>query len=149
MDEGTETVAMRVASLLEVLAKERGQLLPALWIVYEEFGHIGPEVTEAVSNTMNIPYAEVYGVASFYALFDNPIGMRPLYVCTDVMCALQGSEDLLKTGVEAASGEPITIKASPCLGHCDGAPVLFDGNRTVRQVTAGVLMAAIRGGVRG
>lgn len=145
MHTDESAIALRVASLLQDVPKERSQLLPALWRVFEEFWRIGPEIVEAVSATMNIPYAEVYGVASFYALFDNAEGQRPIYVCTDVMCALKGSEDLLKAGKDAAHGAPAAIKESPCLGHCDGAPAVFDGYCTLRHATRDALMAAIRG----
>jgi NADH:ubiquinone oxidoreductase subunit E len=149
MDTDRAAIAERVAALLSTVPKERSQLLPALWRVFEEYWRIGPEMLEAVSDTMNIPYAEVYGVASFYALFSNAEGKRPVYVCTDVMCALKGSEKLLQEGEEAAHGASVTVKESPCLGHCDAAPALFDGSRTVRNADRSALLAAIRGEQRG
>lgn len=145
METDKNAVAERVSRLLETVPKDRGQLLPALWRVFEEYQRIGPEMIEAVSNAMNIPYAEVFGVASFYALFDNAAGHRPIYVCTDVLCALKGSEDLLAVGEDAAQGAAVALKESPCLGHCDGAPAMFDGHRTVRNATRASLMAMIRG----
>ena len=138
-------INVRVSALLEDLPKERSQLLPALWRVFEEYWCLEPEMIEAISNAMGVPYAEVYGVASFYALFDNPEGCRPIYVCTDVMCALRGSEDLLKSGQIGAKGTPVSIKGAPCLGYCDEAPAMFDGKVTKTQVTQDALAQLIRG----
>lgn len=145
MDGDKSPVAARVAELLADLPKERQQLLPALWRVFDEYWRIGPEMIQAVSDVLDIPYAEVYGVASFYALFDNPEGRRPLYVCTDVMCALRGGERLLTAGESLAEGAAVVVKEAPCLGHCDGAPAFFDGQRTVRNATESSLAQAIRG----
>ena len=145
MDTAKPEIASHVSQLLADVPKERGQLLPALWRVFEAYWRIGPEMIQAVSDTMNIPYADVYGVASFYALFDNPEGQRPIYVCTDVMCALKGSEALLEAGQEVAQGESVVVKEAPCLGHCDGAPAVFDGQRTLRHATRETLMSAMRG----
>lgn len=138
-------ISGRVDALLQDLPKERNQLLPALWRVFEEYWRIGPEMIEAISKTMGVPYAEVYGVASFYALFNNPEGCRPIYVCTDVMCALRGSEDLLKSAEVAAKGTMVSLKEAPCLGYCDEAPVWFDGQVTKTRVTQDALTQAIRG----
>ncbi len=144
-DEKNAAVLLRIQSLLRDLGRERSQLLPALWRVFDEYRYLGPEMIEAVSRTMNIPYAEVYGVASFYALFDNAEGHRPIYVCTDVMCALAGSEELLKASEDFQRGTTVSVKGAPCLGHCDAAPALFDGRATIRRATKEALAAAIRG----
>lgn len=145
MRDDKGAVFLRVQSLLCDLGQERSQLLPALWRVFDEYRYLGPEMIEAVSVSMNIPYAEVYGVASFYALFDNAGGRRPIYVCTDVMCALAGSEELLKASEDLQQGTTVSVKGAPCLGHCDAAPALFDGRATIRRATKESLAAAIRG----
>lgn len=145
MDHNQASVAARVAELLADLPPERHHLLPALWRVFDEYWRIGPEMIQAIADTLEIPYAEVYGVASFYALFDNPSGRRPLYVCTDVMCALQGADNLVRAGDALAESRAVVVREAPCLGHCDGAPAVFDGHRTIRYATEKSLAQAIRG----
>jgi NADH:ubiquinone oxidoreductase subunit E len=146
MDLDKAALAAHVQELLSDIPRERQQLLPALWRVFEEYWHLSPELIDLIAQALEIPYAEVYGVASFYALFDNPDGKRPIYVCTDVMCALYGAEDLFKAGEDLAKAAMVRIKEAPCLGHCDGAPAVFDGQQTIRQANTKLLAEAIRGG---
>jgi NADH-quinone oxidoreductase subunit F len=63
------------------------------------------------SRRLDVPPAEAYGVASFYALLS--LEERPsdvLHVCTDLACQLAGAE------------VPAGAHASPCLGLCERAP---------------------------
>ncbi|PSR22356.1 MAG: hypothetical protein C7B45_07005 [Sulfobacillus acidophilus] len=145
MDLDKAALSRRVQELLSDIPRERQQLLPALWRVFEEYWHLSPEMIDAIAQTLDIPYADVYGVASFYALFANPDNKKPIYICTDVMCALYGSEDLLKAGEDLANDAGVRVKEAPCLGHCDGAPALFDGRQTIRHASPKVLAQIIRG----
>lgn len=133
-----------IAVLLQDVPRIRTQLLPALWRVFEKHQQLTPEIIGAVSQILDIPYAEVYGVASFYTLFDNPGGKNPMHVCTDVMCAIQGSGKLLKAAQGAAEGMPVSVKESPCLGQCDFAPAAFTGNQVLRNATVDSVETAIK-----
>ncbi len=144
MDSENGTVSDAVKVLLHDIPRERGQLLPALWRVVEQYREITPELIGAVSESLNIPYAEVYGVASFYSLFDNPGGKMPVYVCTDVMCMLQGSENLKHAAESAAENGPVTIRESACLGQCDYAPAAWSGARVLRRATPEEIVSVVK-----
>jgi NADH-quinone oxidoreductase subunit F len=65
-----------------------------------------------VCRRLEIPPAEAYGVATFYALI--ALDERPadvLHVCTDLSCRLAGYDEL-----------PEGAHPSPCLGLCERAP---------------------------
>ncbi len=144
MDNQNGTIYASVRLLLQDMPHERGQLLPALWRVVEHYREITPELIGAVSEGLSIPYAEVYGVASFYSLLDNPGGKMPIYVCTDVMCLLQGAEKLKHAAEEAAQDEPVAVRESACLGQCDYAPAAWSGKRVLRRTTAQELVTAVK-----
>lgn len=144
MDNQNEMVESAVKVLLSDLPRERGQLLPALWRVVEQYHEITPELIRAVSENLNIPYADVYGVASFYALFDNPGGKVPVYVCTDVMCMMQGAEGLKEAAEAAAQTTSVAIRESACLGQCDYAPTAWSGTRVLRRASAEEIVAAVK-----
>ncbi|MEJ7798910.1 MAG: NADH-ubiquinone oxidoreductase-F iron-sulfur binding region domain-containing protein [Ilumatobacter sp.] len=79
--------------------------------------------------------AEVYAVASFYALFS--LSERPadqVHVCIDLACRVDGgfTEENLPAGAHP----------SPCLGLCERAPaaLVIDAGDPVRQVVAGNVM---------
>ena len=107
---------------------ERHQLLPTLHALHEQAGWISPGALNYIARRLTIPPADVYGVASFYALFSlEPRAPRVLHVCNDVVCRCAGSQSLIATlteqiGPEGTDVEGSTWLGSPCLGQCDRAP---------------------------
>jgi NADH-quinone oxidoreductase subunit F len=93
---------------------ERGRrhlLLPALRAAQRRTGWVSEGALGYASRRLEVPPADAYGVASFYALL--VLEERPpdvLHVCTDLSCRLAGAE--LSDGAHP----------SPCLGLCERAP---------------------------
>jgi NADH:ubiquinone oxidoreductase subunit E len=134
-----------VAALLQDLPKDRDQLLPALWRVHDRYHALSPDLLGAVAAEMGIPYAEAYGVASFYALFAWDGSPRPtIHLCTDVMCGLAGAASLYEAARRTWEAKGVHIKESPCLGHCEQAPAAMAGDRIAGRVTAPALDALIQ-----
>ena len=89
----------------------RHLLLPALRAAQRRVGWVSEGALGYASRRLDVPPAEAYGVASFYALIS--LEERPaevLHVCTDLSCQLAGAE------------VPPGAHASPCLGLCERAP---------------------------
>jgi NADH-quinone oxidoreductase subunit F len=89
----------------------RHLLLPALRAAQRRVGWVSEGALGYVSRRLDVPPADAYGVATFYALI--ALEKRPadvLHVCTDLACRLQGAE------------VPEGAHASPCLGLCERAP---------------------------
>jgi NADH-quinone oxidoreductase subunit F len=121
---------------------ERHQLLPTLHALHEHTGWISPGALNYVARRLTIPPADVYGVATFYALFSlEPRPRRVLHVCDDVTCRCAGSQELIATLTqevgppETEHGET-TWLPSPCLGQCDRAPaaLLVESGDAPREV---------------
>lgn len=101
----------------------RDQLLPALHAVNDRIGWISQGALNHICRRLNVPPAEAYGVASFYALFslkERP--PRVVHVCTDLACRVNGAEAL----TEAADAAGHDWHRSPCLGVCERAPAALD-----------------------
>ncbi len=106
----------------------RDQLLPALHAVNDRVGWISQGALNHICRRLNVPPAEAYGVASFYALFsltERP--PRVVHVCTDLACQVNGAEKLCDALTETVgvAGKPaggVTWQRSPCLGVCERAP---------------------------
>jgi NADH-quinone oxidoreductase subunit F len=109
---------------------ERHLLLPTLHAVVARIGWISEGALNYVALRLTVPPAEVYGVASFYALL--ALAPRPatvVHVCDDIACKARGADALvasLEHGVGVA-GAPVrdgaaTWLRSPCLGLCERAP---------------------------
>jgi len=89
----------------------RPLLLPALRAAQRRVGWVSEGALGYASRRLDVPPADAYGVASFYALL--ALEQRPpeaLHVCTDLACALAGAE------------VPDGAFPSPCLGLCERAP---------------------------
>lgn len=107
---------------------ERHQLLPTLQALHAHAGWISPGALNYIARRLTIPPADVYGVATFYALFSlEPRAPRVLHVCDDVVCRCAGSESLITTLTEQLGPPGTELDGaswlpSPCLGQCDRAP---------------------------
>ena len=92
---------------------ERHQLLPTLHALHERAGWISPGGLNYIARRLTIPPADVYGVATFYALFSvEPRTPRVLHVCDDVVCRCAGSEALIAELTES-SGPAARITTAP------------------------------------
>jgi NADH-quinone oxidoreductase subunit F len=105
----------------------RHLLLPALHAAMAEIGHVTPGALNHVSRVLSVPPAEVYGVATFYAMFSvHERAPQVVHVCDDLVCAPAGAEDIVADLTEEwgpeGEGEQVCWMRSPCLGLCERAP---------------------------
>jgi NADH-quinone oxidoreductase subunit F len=111
-------------------APHRDLLLPVLHAIQRRVGWISPGAINYVASRLDLPPAEIYGVASFYAMFS--LAPRPTvvaHVCDDIACLIRGAgsicEELEKklgpAGAPDTSGNATWLR-SPCLGLCERAP---------------------------
>jgi len=123
----------RIDKLLARYPTRMAACLPVLHLAQEQFGTVTPEVQELVAATLELPPSHVYGVATFYTMYNTePVGTYHLQVCTNVSCLLCGSSDLLarlerKLGVKAGQTTPdghFTLSEVECLAYCGTAPAV-------------------------
>lgn len=112
--------------------------LPALHIAQGEFGHLSPEVVQAVAEHLAVPYAHVHGVMTFYTMFhQKKVGKNVLMVCTNVACMLRGGYEILREiekqlGIKAGETTDdgmFTIVEEECLAACANAPMMICGEK--------------------
>ena len=130
---GTRTEQdLRISRAGEALRNLRHMLLPTLHAVNDRIGWISRGSINYIAQQLDVAPAEIYGVASFYALFsmtERP--KRQVHVCIDLACRAMGGlrEDQLPKGTHP----------SPCLGTCERAPavlVIEAGNPARHEVLA-------------
>ena len=100
------------------LRGRRHLLLPTLHAVNDRIGWISQPAIDYIAERIDASPAEIYGVASFYALFS--LTERPphqVHVCVDLVCRSHGAV--------AEADLPAGAHASPCLGLCERAPAAF------------------------
>jgi len=115
---------------------QKGALIPILHEAQELFGYIPEEAMKRISEVLNIPVAEIFGVATFYSRFTlTPRGKHTISVCLGTACYVKNSKGVLerlekelnvKTGGTTADGK-FTLEATRCLGCCGLAPVMTIG----------------------
>jgi NADH-quinone oxidoreductase E subunit len=108
--------------------------LPALYIAQKEFGFLSLAAMTEVAKALEAPEGHVFGVATFYTMFrKEPVGRYHLQVCTNLCCALNGANELLrkvaeKTGAvpgEGPTGDGMwSVEEVECLASCGSAPCL-------------------------
>ncbi|MBB3062996.1 NADH-quinone oxidoreductase subunit NuoE [Microbulbifer rhizosphaerae] len=118
--------------------------LEALRIVQKHRGWISDQSLQAVSDYLDIPSAQLEGVATFFQLiFRQPVGKEVILFCKSASCWIMGCarlqariEQKLQIAPGQTSGDGIfTLLETPCLGDCDKAPVMMVGEEMHRNLT--------------
>jgi len=122
----------------------RTMLLPALLKTQKIYDYIPREAAASISESLNIPLADLFGVVEFYSMLSSePRAETSIRVCTTPSCASQGSGELvaelcqhLGVGVgEATMDGRYIIEEVECLGLCDHAPGVLVGDDMVGEAT--------------
>ena len=113
----------------------RHLLLPALQALQARVGWISQGGLGYVCDRLNVPPADAWGVATFYALLSTtPRPKRVVHVCDDIACRCRGADDLISELERSAPSAARTSGSehrtsewhrSPCLGMCDHAPAAY------------------------
>lgn len=114
----------------------RHLLLPLLVELQKQVGWISPGATNRIAESLEIPPAEVFGVASFYHLLDtkDPGDRGPVvHVCDDIVCGSRGGTEL--AGALSATG--IETRTGPCLGRCESPAAALVRRPGVGDVSVG------------
>jgi NADH-quinone oxidoreductase subunit E len=112
-------------------------LLPTLHLAQELWGWISPEVVHYVGDLLDLSPATVYGVVSFYHMYNrNPVGKYHVQVCTNLSCMIWRAYDIYEHLCEKLHITPgqttpdglYTVTEVECLGSCGTAPVVQINN---------------------
>lgn len=117
-------------------------VIAALHLAQKEHGDLRDEVLRLVAETLDLPYAHVYGVATFYTMFRRTAGgTNTLRVCTNISCMLRGAYDVLRAfekqlGLRVGqSNADFTLVEEECIAACANAPAVVCGTRYFLDVT--------------
>ena len=143
--KGTKKQEEELRAALADIKKMNGALMPALQTAQGIYGYLPIEVQKIVSEELNVPLEEIFGVATFYSQFKlNPIGKYSVSVCLGTACYVKGAGNIidrlkrelnLEEGGTSADGM-FSLAATRCIGCCGLAPVL-----TVNEDVYGKLVA--------
>ena len=122
----------------------QGCLIPIMQKAQELFGYLSLETMQLISDRLDVPVSEIYGIATFYALFSlTPKGDNVISVCTGTACYVKGAQDVLDELARQLNIEPghttadgrFTLEATRCLGCCGLAPVITIDDQVYGRLT--------------
>jgi len=139
-----------LVKIFEKYAKKRENVIPLLQDVQEKYGYLSKENLISISEYLNVPTSNVYGVATFYNQFRLvPLGKHIIRVCRGTACHVKGSLKILEkleSELKIKAGETtedglFSLETVACVGACSIAPVItideeFYGRLQAKDVTA-------------
>ena len=131
--EWPERLKAGVAEAVSRYPVKRSAVLPLLWMAQREWGWLPPAALRLVARTLGLNEPEVFGVATFYTMFNlQPVGRHHLQVCLTLSCSLVGADRLFrhlerKLGIghgETTKDGRFTLRRVECLAACGGGPCM-------------------------
>ena len=132
--------------LQEVIAKYKGTegaLIPVLHEAQSIYGYLPYEVQKKISEGLDIPMAEIYGVVTFYTQFSiYPKGQFNVAVCLGTACYVKGGQNVIDKFADILKIKPgettedglFTLDALRCIGACGIAPAISINGKVYPKV---------------
>jgi len=123
----------RVDTIISKYPEKKSALMPVLWLAQKKWGWISKDVMKYIANLLDLSFAHVEGVATFYTMyFKKPMGKFHLQICTNVSCMLRDGDsiyryvsDKLSIGnMETTTDGQFSLEEVECMGACGGAPMM-------------------------
>ncbi|MDI3477735.1 MAG: NADP-reducing hydrogenase subunit HndA [Thermoanaerobacterium sp.] len=130
--------------VIDELKNVDGSLIAVMNEAQEIFGYLPIEVQQFISEEMNVPLTEIFGIATFYSRFTlKPSGKYKIGLCLGTACYVKGSAMVLeklkeKLGIsvgDVTSDGKFSLEATRCLGACGLAPVMMINGEVFGRLT--------------
>jgi len=128
----------RIEELKKRYQHPQSVVIDALWMWQQEHGWVSEEGMKYIADLLGIPVHHVYGVVTFYTMFNKqPVGRHKIEVCTNVSCMLRDGEKIMKhieskLNIKVGESTPdnrFTLVEAECLGSCGTAPMMQIGDK--------------------
>jgi NADH:ubiquinone oxidoreductase subunit E len=144
----------KIASLCEkyaVSGTKQPVVMAALHLAQKEHGHLSDDALRLVAKTLDLPYATVYGVATFYTMYRRePGGVTTIRMCTNISCMLRRGYEVLDafekiTGLKkGTSNAKFTLIEEECIAACANAPCAVVGTKYYLDITPDQVPAIVK-----
>jgi NADH:ubiquinone oxidoreductase subunit E len=132
----------KIAALCERYPSKQPVVMAALHLAQKEHGHLSDDALRLVAKTLGLPYAHVYGVATFYTMYRRePGGKQTIRMCTNISCMLRDGYGVLaelekRLGLKRGeSNAEFTLVEEECIAACANAPCAVVGTRYFLDMT--------------
>ena len=133
-----------VDKIIESYYCEKSALIAIFQEIENLYGYLPAWTLRHVSEKLNVPMIQVFGVASFYDAFHlTPRGKHLIRVCLGTACYLRGSARIIEAlenelGIKDGETTPnleFSLQSVRCLGACALAPVMVIGEHYFDKMT--------------
>lgn len=124
----------KLQEIIEKYKDSKGALIPVLHEAQDVYGYLPLSVQKQISESLNVPLSEIYGVVTFYTQFSlKPKGRFKVSVCMGTACYVKSSSLILeklqeKLGIhvgDCSEDGKFSLDACRCIGACGLAPVIM------------------------
>ncbi|MBU2598207.1 MAG: NADH-quinone oxidoreductase subunit NuoE [Actinobacteria bacterium] len=138
-----------IIKIIDKMNKSNEGLVPILQRVQDELGYLPIDILEAISEKMNLPYNQVFGVTTFYSQFRlEPQGENLIQLCDGTACHVKGSKKIIKTieeklGIkkgETTENMKFTFQAVYCIGSCGLSPTAMINKKVIPKLTSSKIL---------
>lgn len=139
-----EQITDCVNEVLNNSSKTPENLIPILQKVQARLGYLPALAMEMIAAGLEVPAADVYGLATFYNQFRlNPPGKHQVKVCMGTACYMVGGKIALESferRMNIKEGETsldrlYSLERVACVGCCTMAPVVVVNDEVEGKVT--------------
>jgi NADH:ubiquinone oxidoreductase subunit E len=137
-----------IAKIVQKYGLKPSALIMILQDVQKHYNYLPKSAMIEVGKKMNLPVAQIYGVATFYRSFSlEPKGKNHICVCTGTACHVRQANVILEKverelGIKAGETTKdmeYSLERVNCLGACALGPLVtmnehYYGNMTVTKV---------------
>jgi NADH-quinone oxidoreductase subunit E len=129
----------KVDEVIDSFRGDLSQLIGILQDIQANFNYLPREALVRVSERLEIPISQVFGVATFFKAFSlKPRGRHQINVCLGTACHVRGGARILgklerDLKIEAGGTTEdlrFTLESVRCLGCCSLGPVVVIDNDT-------------------
>ena len=148
------SMAEEAKDIVDHIGRGAGKVIPLLQEIQKRHNYLPEELVEAVSREIEVPVADIYGVATFYSQFRfTPMGKHLIKVCKGTACHVQGADILSSAiceelGLDGEGTTPdmeFTMETVACLGCCSLAPVVMIDGKVFGKLTSSKVRKLIKG----
>lgn len=141
----SSALTQKIEGLLGRYETKRSSILPILHAIQEEQGWVKPEALDELESKYDLSRVHVKEVITFYDIYkDEPVRKFQIRFCNQFTCMMLGSREAIhrieghiaKYEKELGEDTPFSCESFPCLGKCDGAPVMLVNKERFENVTA-------------
>ncbi|MBW1892462.1 MAG: NAD(P)H-dependent oxidoreductase subunit E [Deltaproteobacteria bacterium] len=129
----TDEMWDKINAIIKTGRNKLGALITVLRECQDVVGYLPRELLIHISQGLNVPKSQVFGVVTFYSLFSlEPKGRHTIKICLGTACYVKGIKEIMdgiSKDFEVQEGttsenKRFSMEAIRCLGACGLAPVI-------------------------